>query len=450
MEKTLFTRYDKKEKSIQRKPIKDLTQISSPDFILAEEKRAALLLEIKQASVLGAERFASLSVPVLNNLISHCQLLPETANSYYAQSGGLLDHALNRTEAALTLFRQFVLLEENQIEWSEEQKLWQYALYTAALLQGIGKLQIDYQVKLYDSNGQFLALWNPLLTSLATAGSYYTHDFEKEVEDDFRRRLNLLIARMLMPASGFAWIASNREVLAIWLALLNEDYHGAGTLGAILIRADAIALRRYFNQLFVRDSGARSIRDRVSTFSGGVPESITDLEGKVGTKFIQWLNSSLESGQIMINKPPLLIVPGGMLMCAEIFKLFVREHPEFKNWLAVQSGFLSFKMHKIGPHGETDFRFEQTSNQHMVNGVIFSDYAMVLPEQVKLYQIQTGKITTMSAIELIHQAHSSQSLTASPTSQTADQLLYLSATGKWQAAPRGLPPVPTEGLRTRG
>lgn len=452
MEKKLFTHYGKKEKSAKRKPIKDLTQVGSPEFILAEEKRAALLLEIKQASVLGAEHFASLSLPVLNNLINHCQLLPETANSYYAQPGGLLDHALNRTEAALTLFRQFVILAENHTAWSEEQKLWQYALYSAALLQSIGKLQIDYQVKLYDSNGQFLASWNPLLNSLASAGSYYTYEFENEVEIDFRRRLNLLIARLLMPASGFTWIASNREVLAVWLALLNEDYHGAGTLGAILIRADAIALWRYFNQLHVRDYGARSIRDRVSTFSGGVPESITDLEGRVGTQFIRWLNTSLESGLIMINKAPLLMVPGGMLMCDEIYKLFVREHPEFKNWLAVRSGFLSFKMHHIGPNGETDFRFEQTSNQQMVNGVIFSEqfYAMVLPEKVKLYQIQTGKVTTLSAIELINQAHSSHNLLASQTAQKIDPLLYLSALGKWQAAPIGLPPTPSAGIGHRG
>src|SRR3990167_758318 len=324
MENKLFTRYGKKEKPVQCKPIKDLTEVGAPEFILAEEKRAALLLEIKQASAVGAERFTRLCQPVINNLVNHCQLLPETANSYYAQPGGLLDHALNRTEAALTLFRQFVILEDNQTEWSEEQKLWQYALYTAALLQGIGKLQIDYHVKLYDSNGQFLARWNPLLASLASAGSYYTYAFEKEVEIDFRRRLNLFIARLFLPESGFAWIASNREVLAMWLALLNEDFHGAGTLGAILIRADAIALWRYFNQLFDHDPSMRPIRDRVTTFSGGVPESIIDLESRVGTKFIQWLNAGLESGKIMINKPPLFMVPGGMLMCAEIFKLFVR------------------------------------------------------------------------------------------------------------------------------
>ncbi len=145
-----------------------------------------------------------------------------------------------------------------------------------------------------------------------------------------------------MPASGFAWIASNPEVLAVWLALLNEDYRSAGTLGAILIRADAIAIQRYFLAFMARSGARRSGRyGRAVTFTGGVPESITEKEQAIGVEFIQWLIKSLDEGRIMVNKAPLFMVPGGMLMCPEMFQLFVREHPEYKNWQAIQNGFLS-------------------------------------------------------------------------------------------------------------
>ena len=53
-----------------------------------------------------------------------------------------------------------------------------------------------------------------------------------------------------MPVSGFAWIASNPQVLAVWLALLNEDQRSAGTLGAILIRADAIGYSTLFTRIY--------------------------------------------------------------------------------------------------------------------------------------------------------------------------------------------------------
>ena len=430
----MFTRYGKKENLVHRKSVKDLTQISKPEFILAEEKRAALMLQIEQACVLGTERFYSLCATLVSQLINHCQLLPDTANNYYSQPGGLLDHALNRTEAALALFKQFVLLDDGQGEWSEEQKLWQYVLYSAAMLQGIGKLQIDYLVKLYDGNGQFLTIWNPLLGSFASAGSYYSYEFEKETEVNLRRRLNLLLARMVMPAAGFAWIASNREALGVWLALLNEDYQGAGTLGAILIRANAIALRRYFNQLLARDANARGQRHRVSTFVDTTPESIDDLEEKIGAKFLQWLAKAIESGVLMINKAPLLSVPGGMLMCPDVFKLFIRESSDFKNWLAIQTGFLSLGLHQIGPKGETDFRVEKNT------GVDFSDYAMVLPDEVT-YQTSSGESKTVSAVEFIFQAEQMGGV--------SNPISHLAASGKWQSAPveqKG----PSLGMTTRG
>ena len=426
----MFNRHEKKETTAQRQAI-NFTMVTSPDHILAEEKRAALVTQIQQISILSLPRFEQLGRSVLVGLINYCQLLPETANSYYAQPGGLIDHALNRTEAALTLFRQF-LLQDIPGEYSEEQKLWQYALYTAAMLQGIGKLQIDFTIKRYDKNKSYIADWNPLLGALVTDTAYYDYAFEKEAEVAFRCRLNLLLARRLMPEAGFAWIASNPQVLATWLALLNEDYYSAGTLGAILIRADAIALRRYFTQLIGHDQGGRPVRHRVSTFAGGVPESIENLTGKVGAEFIQWLYEALDSGKMIFNKQPLLFVPGGLLMSPEIFKWFMKEHPEYKNWLAIQTGFLSLGLHRVGADGETAFRFEKSGEKAMQEGIVLENYAVVLPDKVQVQQKQAGQSTTMTAMDIIHQADKLDQLSVSAG---ATAMMHLSAKGQWQPAP---------------
>jgi hypothetical protein len=90
-----------------------------------------------------------------------------------------------------------------------------------------------------------------------------------------------------MPASGFAWIISNPQVLAVWLALLSDDARAAGTLGAILIRADAIAIQRYFNEFMVKGAGNRSGRvNRISTFVDSVPDSVAEQERLMGVEFI--------------------------------------------------------------------------------------------------------------------------------------------------------------------
>jgi integrating conjugative element relaxase (TIGR03760 family) len=412
----LFHRDEKKTKLKLTKPLKDLTAIMEPVQILADNKRQDLLLKIKQSSSFDATRFDQLCVNLIHNVVSYCQSLPETTTSYYASSGGLFDHALNRTEAALQLFRQFVVQgEDNAL--SEEQKLWLYALFSAALLQGIGKLHTDYRIDLYDDNGQLLKQWQPLLETMGGSGGYYHYDFQQG-DEELRCRLNLLLAMRLMPSQGFAWIVSNPQVLPIWLALLNEDSGSAGTLGAILDRADAIAIQRSLSEL-LKQMGARGARaGRITTFINTRPESSLDRDKIIGAEFINWLIGELEKGNLLIDKNYLLVVTGGMLMSTELFQFFARERPEYKNWLAIQKGFLSWGLHVHGPDGQSISRVEHHTKQ-LHTGILVSQYAALLPNEMQLHNSHTGDATQITALEL------GQRITGSKPSQ-------LSLSGNWE------------------
>lgn len=427
----MFHRQRKNSLSGQIKSLKDLSRMVTPVQFLAENKREALLQQMKDYSGLEASRYDSLCLVLIENLVSYCQQLPETANGYYAHPGGLVDHALNRTEAALSLFQEFMPVAPGE-QLSEEQKLWQYVLYSAALLQGIGKLVVDYKINLFDANGHLLKAWNPLLESLTDTGNYYDYELQKESEIEFRRRLNLLLAKMLMPHSGFAWIASNPQVLAIWLALLNEDPRAAGTLGAILIRADAIAIQRYLTEYMLRGGVHRSGRyGKAGTFSGGTPEELLEKEQAMGAEFIQWLQKSLAEGLILINKAPLFMVPGGLLMSQEMFQLFIREHPEYKNWQAVQKGFLALGLHGVGTDGGVISRFEQAHNQQMHQGILFTDYAVALPASVSVHHLGSGKTESLTAIDVVHRAQINHQFSQVNSSVVAP-LQQINAGGQWQ------------------
>jgi hypothetical protein len=329
---------------------------------------------------------------------------------------------------------------------SEEQKLWQYALYSAAVLKGVGKLFIDYDVNLYDNQHQLLKRWNPLLESLSQTGSYYDYDLNEEGDVAFRVRLNLLLARSLMPPSGFNWIAANAQVLAVWLALINEDPRGAGTLGVLLVRADALAIQRYFEEFMNRSMLDRAGRyARMSAFSDKSTEGLREKEQMMGMEFLQWLSQILQSGQMLINKSPLFSVPGGLLICSEAFQWFVREHPEYKNWQAVQNGFLALGLHQQGSEGAIS-RFEQEKTQHLYSGVVFTHYAIVLPDSVNV-QLENGKTETLMATELIHKAQYNSPLVQKAVGQ-ASALQKLSADGQWQAG--DLTGNPLLGAKHRG
>ncbi len=446
----MFHRRDKKPVSMQAKSLKNMTRIMPAAQLLVDEKRKALLEQMREITALEPSRYESLCQVLINNLLNYYQNLPESSHQFYAQSGGLIDYALNRTEAALSLFRQFVILDESA-EFSEQQKLWQYALYSAALIKGIGKLYTDYRIDLYDGNGQLLKAWNPLLESLNAIGTYYDYAFEKEGEVEFRHRLNILLARAVMPESGYTWLASDPQVFAVWLALINEDERSAGTLGALLVRADAIAIQRYISQFMVKGHGARGGRlGRVGAFSDGTPESLIEKEQQMAAEIIIWLKAALADGRINLNKSPLLMVPGGLLMGVDFFKWFARGHPEYKNWQAAQTALLSLGLHEAGRDGVTEARFEQVKNQQIHSGVIIKDYAVVLPDQVHVHNMHTGKVTTQSALDVIHSAEHGNQFIRSQAASPASGMQQLNASGQWQQPEANHEPSPQPGVKGRG
>lgn len=427
----------KKPVSTFKKALKDLTRMTTASTILADNKRQTVLQSIRELMELEDQRYTSLCENLLKTLTHYFQLLPATSNSFYAQSGGLLDHALFRTEAALQLLKQFTILEtDNQL--TEEQKLWQYALFSASLLQGAGKLYAEYQIERFDEQGNYLSMWNPLSDSLHSIGYFYDYQFDKNPTESFKQRLNVLMARSIMPASGFNWISSNPAVLEVWLALLQEDQAMAGTLGAILIRADALAIQFYFNNMLVK---FRSKIRKPGTFHADLPESLADKEQQAGFAFILWLNKALSEGHLVLNKAPLLMVPAGMVMCDELYQLFVREHPEYKNWQAVQKGFLSLGLHATNSDGSTQAHFKQGEGKAW-KGDVFSKYALTLPESVQVLNNTTGKTTAYTAMEVVHASQFNSQLNRVGPILETQTLPLLSATGDWKTPEQASAPKP--------
>ena len=418
----MFNHTHHKIKVPNTRPLKDLTVVVSASQLLSDSRRQQLIDKISEQSALDSSKFEHLCLHLIKELAQYCQNLPETANSYYSSLGGYLDNVLNRTEAALTLFRQYIITPTKEAELSEEQTLWVYALFSAGILQGIGKLQLDYAVDLFDSNGQLIKRWNPLLEDL-TSAHFYHFEFQKEGEHALCCRLNLLLARQLMPPNGFAWIASHPDVLNVWLALLSEDSRTAGTLGAILNRAKVIAMQRDLNDITLKNTTAPSRRTNlITTFVETIPESTTGKERLIAATFIQWLLNKLASGQILLNKTPLRMVPGGLLMSTDVYKWFVREHPEYKNWQAAQRALLtldSSKQQHLNKKSDTK------------TDTLFTHFGVALPDHVPLYDTSTHTVSLISAVEIMYLAETNHA--ALNQGHNLTTLDHLAPSGEWQA-----------------
>lgn len=436
--------------------LNELTRIIPAPYLMVEGRRGELLNNIKQICSLKEACFTSLCQSLINNWANHCQSLPEPAVNYYRQQGGILDRGLNRAEAALALFHQFVIkLGGEEAELSEEQKLWEYALFSAAILQGVGKLLLDYQITIYDSAGKFLKLWNPILENFAAIGNYYHYDFRAEEADLFlRSRVNLLLARFLMPTSGFAWISSNLDVLAIWLALLDEDVSGLETMKVILIRANAEATARYFSEIMDKThtggafanlpildapgGGGNQLAPR-SAFTGKVHASINIIDQHAGLKFVEWIRGGLANGDIVINQGPVRMVPSGLSLSAQVFKNFVQANPEFKNWQIVQRGFVSLGLTKASAASKANRSGSSYSEPSSTRSskkeskdVVVKDYAVLLPNRATVLNIVTNTKSTVAVTELITETENfSEDHEPDFDVSHAEHLPHLTRSGKW-------------------
>jgi len=391
-------------KSRQHASQHKLTAILPPQRLLTEGRRPEHIDNIKAASFLEPARFDTLCQALIHRLLDYTQQLPETTNSYFSSPGGLFDHALDRTAAAVELFKQ-VVLSHPEAHLSEEQQLWWYALFSAGLLRGIGKLPLDYCIDLYNEKTQLIKSWEPLLEPLAKTARHYHFDIINSDHDAiFRRRLNLIFAQQIMPKEGFAWLTKNLDVFAEWLELLSEEGASSGTLALILDRADAMAIQEDLLEHLPPLHHQEPSSKRIGTFIDKPEETPGDRERRAGAEFIRWLLASLEIGKLTMNQVPLFNVAGGTMIGPESFKLFVREHPEFKNWLAVQQGVMALGLH------EPALKDTPAEKGLLIKG------SVALPNSFHIKTSNTAKASRTTALELLSQHDMNQ----------------LSKTGQWE------------------
>lgn len=337
----MFERKPQKTQSPKPKSLEGLTPILLPTQLITHNKRQAQLDKIAKASQFDAGRFEMLCQRLVYAILNYTQELPETTNSYFSTAGGLFDHALSRTSAALDLFQQYVLVNPKAI-LTEEQQLWWYALFSAGLLKGMSKVALDLSVQCYNPQGVLLKKWEPLLEPLSKNTRYYQYEFDyAPAEENFRQQLNLIFAKILMPPEGFAWLSQHLDVFEVWLALLAEDdSDSSGTLSLILDRADAIAVQ----EDLLNTTGHVHPKDvptgRIGSFIDTPEASLLDKEQQLGKEFLEWLIAELEAGHLTFNHHALSIVAAGTYIGPDAIKLFCQAKG-IHSIAAVQRGVMS-------------------------------------------------------------------------------------------------------------
>lgn len=162
--------------------------------------------------------FNALYEPLLNNLATHVQQLPDPN----APEHRLLDRRLRHAECALARRRGYFLpMGASPERMAREADVWTYAVFSAALIRRLDPDLGRIVLTLYTTDQRPLPVTRLGWTGLQTVGAcgYEVRDIQPS-RTGFDA--TLLHVACLMPRAGVAWLWREPTVLSAWLQACRE------------------------------------------------------------------------------------------------------------------------------------------------------------------------------------------------------------------------------------
>lgn len=300
--------------------------------LLAHPKRALLLERIEQNTHLDSEYYDRLYRPLITDVVEFVQVLPYHVGGAL---GSLMDYSLERGALALRMY--------NERLGEDPDPLQAYALFSAALLQDVGKVMSQQKVMISDEQGCFIAEWLVCEGSLLDKAKFYKIRCLDQELIGLAQAVTPILARQLMPPLGFTWLWDNHHIFRAWLGMLTGSSAGGIVIAELL---------QLVNQQL--DAELQKLALPPLAIEVTEPEQTA-----LGEAFLAWLQQQLEAGTIVNQAagPVHVLASGDLLLeCPQIFKQFCAGYARRADYVVVSKQFNYLGFTKMS--GE-DLRFEQ-------------------------------------------------------------------------------------------
>ena len=265
-------------------PVGALPILSSRELLRSRRESIARIEELAGTTRAHFERYY---LGDLARFAAWAQQLPASEAHHHAYPGGLLDRGCEVAGAALSLRRGCLLPPGAPPEEAVlKRDLWTYAVFTLALLHDAAKPAVD-QIVTVHGTGRTTWTWDPWAGTLGDIPEArgYTVGFRRQRDYRVHQHAYLLLASRLLSPEGLAWLASDPEVFAAWLAYAGGDLARAGAFADLLARADS-------------ESVARSLGAQAPSAAPAAPRPVVPLHDKLITA----LRHLIDAGDLPLNR----------------------------------------------------------------------------------------------------------------------------------------------------
>ncbi len=291
-----------------------IVPVKKADKLLASEEHQTVLHYIHEySSGLEPNYYDVLYTRLICDYAEFVQLLPIQPKSYL---GSLLNTGLTRAVNALYRYKSE---KKNRVIVEAKDHLMTYAIFTASLLSSVSQAVTNQLVALTNEKGFYIKEWNPYHGSMLLQegqNKFYKLRTLAKVYQAIDHWITPLLARQLMSAEGFSWIASDRAIFADWLAALQGEIIVGGQLSHLInyiLQLDDMLIDMAIERLPPIDS-----------------EINVPLETEMAEKFLEWLKQALAEKKLAFNSPEAMVhvlKEGVFLLGSDLFREFLRHSP---------------------------------------------------------------------------------------------------------------------------
>lgn len=344
---------------------------------------ASRMGEVNRLASLAAvpdPHFAALYMAALESLAGFAQNLPRPENP----SVSILDAALQRAVGALSRRRGYLLPKGAASEIiAKKADLWTYAVFTAAILSALHEV-LKHRVWLYGSAALEIGLWQPWRGSMVECAGWYSVEHTGEAQEEpLPPYVVPMLADLVLPEEGLAWLWTDGEVMRHWLGAIARDSKTADVLLEIIHTPKTKHSPEPTVRL-VRQNTEGAV-DTAEAREASMVAEPRDLPGAKAKrkkrpssgddKFLFWLKTGIADGALPVNKPgaEIHIVPEGLLLVApDIFKSFAGV-----KWNDALKAFFKLGLHVKNEHNNSPYFFYQLGGPSPVKGIVLANPKLV-------------------------------------------------------------------------
>ncbi|MEC8460598.1 MAG: TraI domain-containing protein [Pseudomonadota bacterium] len=196
--------------------------------LLKPQGVARILAKLRHLITIDEALYVSCYQQLNQRFAEFVQCLPPPGEKHHQYS--MLAVSLRRAYLLVEAFSKHMAVSygKRHAETDEGARLL-YAVYAAALLFEIGNITSGRRIVLCNDQGAYLSQWLPFEKSINTYSRHFKIRYGQSLPDVLLIPMTHVLAKQIMPETGFQWIAEQTEVLHRWFEGLNlvDAFFGA-------------------------------------------------------------------------------------------------------------------------------------------------------------------------------------------------------------------------------